>query len=86
MELPALTAIMTGMAAALGHPVPCIIGGDTVYLIEINPRLQGTTALSVAAGVNFPWLSVLLALGVRPGDIADQRCRFAVRGGLGHAG
>ena len=32
-------------------------------LIEINPRLQGTTALSVAAGVNLPWLSVLLALG-----------------------
>jgi len=32
-------------------------------LIEINPRLQGTTALSVAAGVNLPWLSVRLALG-----------------------
>lgn len=32
-------------------------------LIEINPRLQGTTALSVAAGANLPWLSVKLALG-----------------------
>ena len=45
-------------------------------LIEANPRLQGTTALSVAAGINFPWLSVLLAIGepVKIGPI-DWGCR-----------
>ena len=32
-------------------------------LIEVNPRLQGTTALAVAAGANIPWLAVRLALG-----------------------
>ena len=40
-------------------------GTGCAKLIEINPRLQGTTALSVAAGVNIPWLSVRLALGER---------------------
>jgi uroporphyrinogen decarboxylase len=34
VELPALKAIMAGMAAALGHPVPCIIGGDTTPILE----------------------------------------------------
>jgi len=34
IELPALKAILTGMAGILGHPVPCIIGGDTTPILE----------------------------------------------------
>ncbi len=34
VELPALRAILQGMADALGHPVPCIIGGDTAPILE----------------------------------------------------
>ena len=32
-------------------------------ILEVNPRLQGTTILCTAAGVNLPWLGVKLALG-----------------------
>ena len=34
LELPALKAIMSAMARVLGHPVPCIIGGDTLSILE----------------------------------------------------
>jgi len=34
LELPALKAILGGMAEVLGHPVPCIIGGDTTPILE----------------------------------------------------
>lgn len=34
VELPALRAILQGMAEVLGHPVPCIIGGDTTPILE----------------------------------------------------
>jgi uroporphyrinogen decarboxylase len=34
VELPALKAIMAGMAEALGHPVACIIGGNTAPIVE----------------------------------------------------
>ena len=34
LELPALKAILGGMAKVLGHPVPCIIGGDTAPILE----------------------------------------------------
>jgi uroporphyrinogen-III decarboxylase len=34
LELPALAAILRGMAEVLGHPVPCIIGGDTAPILE----------------------------------------------------
>jgi uroporphyrinogen decarboxylase len=34
LELPALRAILGGMARVLGHPVPCIIGGDTAPILE----------------------------------------------------
>ena len=32
-------------------------------ILEVNPRLQGSVALSVASGVNLPYLGVKLALG-----------------------
>ena len=34
LELPALKAILGGMARVLGHPVPCIIGGDTAPILD----------------------------------------------------
>ena len=34
VELPALKAIMGRMAAVLGRPVPCIIGGDTTPILD----------------------------------------------------
>ena len=34
VELPALKAIMGRMAAVLGHPVPCIIGGNTTPILD----------------------------------------------------
>ena len=34
VELPALRAILVGMAEVLGHPVPCIIGGDTTPILD----------------------------------------------------
>jgi uroporphyrinogen decarboxylase len=34
LELPALKAILGGMAEVLGHPVPCIIGGDTTPILD----------------------------------------------------
>ena len=34
VELPALKAILQGMADVLGHPVPCIIGGNTTPILE----------------------------------------------------
>ena len=34
VELPALKVILTGMAKVLGHPVPCIIGGNTAPILD----------------------------------------------------
>lgn len=34
VELPALKALLGGMARILGRPVPCIIGGDTTPILE----------------------------------------------------
>ena len=34
LELPALKALLGGMAAILGHPVPCIIGGNTTPILD----------------------------------------------------
>lgn len=34
VELPALTAAMQRIGEAVGHPVPCIIGGNTAPIVE----------------------------------------------------
>ena len=34
VELPALKAIMARIGEVVGHPVPCIIGGDTAPIVE----------------------------------------------------
>ncbi len=34
IELPALKAVIERAAAVVGHPVPCVIGGDTAPILE----------------------------------------------------
>lgn len=34
IELPALKGVLRGMEAVLGHPVPCIIGGNTTPILD----------------------------------------------------
>ncbi len=34
VELPALTAVIRGAEKAVGHPVPCVIGGDTLPILD----------------------------------------------------
>ena len=34
VELPALMAIMSRIGEVVGHPIPCIIGGDTTPIVE----------------------------------------------------
>jgi len=34
IEFPALEAIMYGIGQVVGHPIPCIIGGDTTPIVE----------------------------------------------------
>jgi predicted ATP-grasp superfamily ATP-dependent carboligase len=47
-------------------------------LMEINPKFWGSLDLAIAAGVDFPWLAVQLALGrdVRPVDSYRVGVRF----------
>lgn len=49
-----------------------------VRIVEVNPRLQGTTVHTSAAGVNMPWLCVKLALGedIHPDEL---KVRFGTR-------
>lgn len=56
--------IAEGMDLNYNIGVQIIEDGDgELYPIEINPRLQGTTALSVAAGMNLPYLGLKILLG-----------------------
>jgi predicted ATP-grasp superfamily ATP-dependent carboligase len=48
----------------------------TYRLMEINPKFWGSLELAIAAGVDFPWLAVRLALGER---IEPVRYRTGVR-------
>lgn len=43
--------------------------GGVSRLMEVNPRIPGTIGLTVAAGVNMPYLAVKIALREHPGDI-----------------
>jgi predicted ATP-grasp superfamily ATP-dependent carboligase len=40
--------------------------GDSVYLIDLNPRIYGSLALAISAGLNLPAIWVELLLGRRP--------------------
>jgi hypothetical protein len=43
--------------------VQCILEGDAICLIEVNPKFPASLAFTVAAGVNAPLLLVKMHLG-----------------------
>ena len=57
-------------------------------LLEVNPRLWGSLALAIEAGVNFPALAHAMATGAPPAPPptyrAGARCRFLVPGDVMH--
>ncbi|MDR0869599.1 MAG: hypothetical protein LBN39_02285 [Planctomycetaceae bacterium] len=52
-ELPALKKILGGMAALIGRPIPCIIGGNTVSIVELMLE-TGTSYLVCPVETNQP--------------------------------
>jgi carbamoyl-phosphate synthase large subunit len=46
----------------------CIVDGDDVYLVEVNPRFPAWTYLSTGVGVNLPARLVRRALGLPAPD------------------
>jgi predicted ATP-grasp superfamily ATP-dependent carboligase len=55
-------------------------GADQINVIEVNPRFWGSVLASLHAGVNFPYLACLTALG-EPFDIpAFHPCRYVAGG------
>lgn len=46
---------------------------DTLKLLEINPRYWGYSYLSTAAGINFPYIIVKLAMGEPVEDVHNYR-------------
>ena len=55
------------------------ISAGAHWLMEINPRLWGSLALSIDAGVNFPLGLLQLARGERPAPQPDYRCFYYTR-------
>jgi carbamoyl-phosphate synthase large subunit len=53
---------LLGLSYVVNVQLRCDDAG-TPRLMEVNPRIPGTVGLSVAAGVNLPYLAVKLALG-----------------------
>jgi carbamoyl-phosphate synthase large subunit len=49
-----------------------------VRILEVNPRLQGTTVHCTAAGVNLPWLGIKLALS-QPISDEELHVRYGTR-------
>ena len=68
VELPALKTIMMRMAAALGHPAPCIIGGDTTPILDAI--LETGTGYVVA-----PWETDQAAFMKKVWDKTEVRVR-----------
>jgi predicted ATP-grasp superfamily ATP-dependent carboligase len=48
-------------------------------LVEINPKFWGSLDLSVAAGVDFPWLAVRVALGEEFSPVVDYQVGLRFR-------
>jgi len=57
-------------------------------LLEVNPRFWGSLALAINAGVNFPYLLTLVALGLDFPPVLDYRlghlCRWLLPGDILH--
>lgn len=51
----------------------CILGKDgRPYFFEINPRIGSATILTVAAGINIPFLAVKILLGMKIDNLVGQ--------------
>jgi hypothetical protein len=48
-------------------------------LMEVNPKFWGSLDLSIAAGVDFPWLAVRMALGQLDEDVMTYRVGLRYR-------
>jgi predicted ATP-grasp superfamily ATP-dependent carboligase len=57
-------------------------------LLEVNPRFWGSLALAINAGVNFPYLLTLMALGLDFPPVLDYKlghlCRWLLPGDILH--
>jgi predicted ATP-grasp superfamily ATP-dependent carboligase len=51
-----------------------------ITILEVNPRFWGSLPGSVQAGVNFPYLAVLLALGRPLPPVRSMPCRYIAGG------
>jgi len=78
-DIPVLKDQATRLVEKLGYHGPAQIEfkhdpRDGSYkLLEMNAKFWGTLALSIEAGINFPYLAVLLALGIPFKDQFDYR-------------
>lgn len=79
MDYCALINSILELDGCVGYGIKIGIDGNPMIL-EINPRLQATTILSVMAGVNFPYYAVKTALGepVEP-SAAEEGIRITQR-------
>ncbi len=60
----------TGLTYAVNLQFRFAIDGRPC-LLEVNPRLAGTVAATIGAGLNLPWLAVLLCLGEEAGNLPE---------------
>ena len=61
-ELACRIIAKIGLSYVVNVQFKCDLDGNP-KLMEINPRIPGTIGLTVAAGVNMPYLAIKLALG-----------------------
>ena len=88
VDIPRLTELVSGLVSALRWTGPAQIEfkwdpeNDTFSLIEINPRFWGTIGAWLEAGVNFPAMTVDLAMGktmkAAPMPPANLRFKYLV--------
>ncbi len=73
---PELAAAATQVVAAAGLEYAAnvqfrLAADGRPCLLEVNPRLPGTVAATVGAGLNLPWLAVGLGLGRATGTLPE---------------
>ena len=78
VELPALKAAITGAAEVVGHPVPCVIGGDTTPIL---PDILATGTRYVICPAETDQAAFLAALADRPDVMVRVNMSPAVTAG-----
>ena len=54
-----------------GFELECIVANDTMYLIEINPRLPAWSYFATGVGINLPANLIRSAFGIPVSKISD---------------